>query len=429
MESAKRPYRIGLVGFGNIGSGLVRHLIEEAALLDARLGVPVELAWIADREFDRDRGVKPAAGTRLTTDWKEITADPSVSAVVELVGVGADGKPKLALDIARATLAAGKDFVTANKGLIAAHGGELEDLAGANGAMLLFEASVGAGIPLISTMQMGLAPNRITRIDGIVNGTCNYILTRLQEDSALQLGAAIKEAQDLGYAEPDPRFDVEGNDSAYKVVILASLGFGQEVPVEAVDTRGITRLGEAEFSYMRREGLAIKLLATAKQHANGGVEVSVGPTFLPATHVLAGVRGVFNAVMIQGEPIGSTLYYGAGAGQKSTASGLLSDVLIGARRRLSGAPNPFALRIPKGGYRPFDASSSTERWYLRLVGGAKNADALLRHFQGEQLAVSGADLSLRTAPLSPATLHSLLEQTAAQGVTVSETCIARYAFQ
>lgn len=424
-----KPYRIGLIGFGNIGSGLVRHLMEEAWTLAERVGVPLELAAIADREFERDRGVKPPASTRLTTNWREITSDPTIDAVVELVGVGADGKPTLAKEIAVAALSSGKDFVTANKGLIAVCGGELEELARANNAMCLYEASVGAGIPLISSMQVGLAPNRIQRIDGIVNGTCNYIMTRLGSDSSLSMKAAIKEAQDLGYAEPDPRFDVEGNDSGYKIAILASLAFGQEVPVDAVALRGITKLDAPELAFARDNNLGLKLLATGRRHADGGVEVSVSPTFIPATHVLAGVRGVFNAVLINGDPIGDTLYYGAGAGQKSTGSGLISDLMIGARKRLHGTPNPFPLRIPKGGYRPFDRSTARESYYVRLsgVGGAAQEKAAA-HFKGTKLAAGADWVSVRTGDLTAAELDNLLEQSTSLGAVLDQTPIVRFAF-
>lgn len=425
-----KPYRVGLIGFGNIGSGLVRHLVEEAWTLSDRLGAPIELAAIADREFERDRGVKPPASAKLTTNWREITSDPTIDAVVELVGVGVDGKPTLAKEIAVAALSIGKDFVTANKGLIAVCGGELEALARANNAMCLYEASVGAGIPIISSFQFGLAPNRIQRIDGIVNGTCNYILTRLGSDTSLTMKAAIKEAQDLGYAEPDPRFDVEGNDSGYKIAILASLAFGQEVPVDAVALRGITKLDEPELAFARDNKLGLKLLATGRRHADGGVEVSVSPTFIPETHVLAGVRGVFNAVLVNGDPIGDTLYYGAGAGQNSTGSGLISDLLIGGRRRLQGTPNQFPLRIPKGGYKPFDSSKAEEVFYVRLSGlASSDAKAKAVALLGGTKVEECADwVSLKTAPMGAGKLDNLLEETKALGADLASSAVVRFAF-
>jgi homoserine dehydrogenase len=424
-----KPYRVGLIGFGNIGSGTVRHLMEEAALLAERSPGGFELVAIADREFDRPRGVTPPATTKLTTNWREITSDPTIDGVIELVGVGADGKPTLALEIARAALGSGKDFITANKGLIAPHGGELEALARANNAMLLFEASVGAGIPLIASLQGALAPNRVRRIDGIVNGTCNYILTRLENDKSLSMKAAIKEAQDLGYAEPDPRFDVEGNDSGYKVVILGSLAFGQEIPVDAVSLTGITKLDEPEFLYAREKGLSLKLLGTARLDEEGGVEVSVAPTFLPSSHVLAGVRGVFNAVLIQGEPIGDTMYYGAGAGQKSTGSGLIADLITAARRRREATANPHPLRFPQGGYKPADRGLNKEAFYVRLVGPKGEAQTrLVQRFGGTRVASGDSWVSFVTTPLSLAQLDNLLAEAGSEGASTGDNCIVRFAF-
>ncbi|CAN5284407.1 hypothetical protein BH09SUM1_BH09SUM1_15570 [soil metagenome] len=424
------PFRIGLIGFGNIGAGLVRHVMEHADLLADRVPGGVELTAIADVEFERDRGVKPGPGMILTTSWRDLIEDKSIEAIVELVGVGRDGKPSLAYEIAKATLGAGKDFVTANKALIATHGAELEELARANNAMLLYEASVGAGIPLIATMQGALAPDRITQIHGIVNGTCNYILTRIEDDSALTMEAAIAEAQQLGYAEPNPAFDVDGDDAAYKVVILGSLAFGQEVPLSAVRKDGITRLGEPEFSYARENGLAVKLLVSAEHHRDGTVELSVAPTFIPARHVLANVRGVYNGVLINGEPIGETMYYGRGAGQASTASGLLSDVLIAARRRRAGAPNPHSLRIPRGGFRPAPAASSRASVYLRVKfsGEIRSAEALLAAAKGELLSRGPEHAAVRMPQLANSEIDNLLETLTQKGVPLERICCVRYAF-
>lgn len=362
--------RVGLVGFGNIGTGLVRHLLEYRDLIAQRVGTAVELVAVADREFERPRGIDLPSSVKKTTDWKEITGDPNIHAVVELVGVGRDGKPTLALDIARATLGSGKHFITANKGLIAPHGGELHALAEKNGALCLYEASVGAGIPIIASMQQSLIGNRFRAIHGIVNGTCNHIITRMKGDAALTMEAAITEAQQLGYAEPDPTFDVGGHDSAYKVVILASLAFGQQFQFEDVRLDGITKLGQPEFQFAAKNGLAMKLLASAEAADDGSVYLSVGPTFVPADHVLAGVSKVFNAVLINAEPIGETLYYGAGAGQPSTASGLVADLAVAARSTFQKIPNPYPLSIPVGSKKVQPRDQVKARFYLRTENAA-----------------------------------------------------------
>lgn len=425
------PFRIGLIGFGNIGSGMVRHLLEHGELLAERLGRPLELAAIADREFEKPRGVTPPASTRLTTNWRDLIADPSIELIVELVGVGGDGKPTLAREIAVATLGAGKDFVTANKALIALHGGELHDLAARHGGRVLYEAAVGAGIPLIGSFQTGLAPDRIDAVHGIVNGTTNHILTRIEDDKALTLQAAIKEAQDLGYAEPDPKFDVEGDDAAYKIVVLASLAFGQQYPLAEVRTEGITRLGEPEFAYARANGLCLKLIASARRHADGRVEASVSPTFLPARHVMANVRGVFNAALMEGTPIGQTMYYGRGAGQGSTGSGLLADVLVAGRARAQGgrAVQPHALRIPNAPARVVPVAERRATTYVRVMVGGDGARtaAVAQVLGGPNVAATGDAYAVLRPDFGAAEADNLLENLRRLGIDRRDVCLVRSA--
>lgn len=421
-------FRIALIGFGNIGSGLVRHILEKKELLAARAGVPIELVWIADKEFDRPRGVTPPPTAKLTTNWREAATAANVDAVVELVGVGPDGKPTLAADIARAALGAGKHFITANKGLIAAHGGELHELAAKNGALLLYEASVGAGIPIISSLQTGLAPDRITAIHGIVNGTCNYILTQLDADGSLTMQKAIADAQALGYAEPDPRFDVEGNDTAYKLVILASLAFGQELNVGDVALDGITRLGPEESAYAKANGLAVKLLASATQLADGSASLIVGPAFIPATHVLAGVRDVFNAVLIDADPIGQTMYFGRGAGQGSTGSGLLADAIFAAKLQKAGAPDPQPLRIPRGTRKVTTPDQAEHRYYLRIrTGDAKLAQQAAAIVGNRKIATEGPSQAFLIDRISQAALDKMLGKLVAAGIPSDTICKVRFA--
>jgi homoserine dehydrogenase len=423
------PFRIALIGFGNIGSGLVRHLIEHKDLLSARLEGGIELAWIADKEFERPRPVTPPPSTKLTTNWREIMADPTVDAVVELVGVGPDGKPSLAYAIAKEALAAKKHFITANKGLIAVHGGELHDLAERNGALLLYEASVGAGIPLISSLQNGLSPDRVKAVHGIVNGTCNYILSRMEEDSSLSMETAVKTAQELGYAEPDPRFDVDGDDTAYKIVILGSLAFGQELRVADVHLDGITKLGKEEMAFAQANNLVLKLLASAVQHPGGGVELTVGPAYIPKSHVISGVRQVYNAVLVDADPIGQTMYFGRGAGQGSTGSGLLADVIFAAKVQRAHMKNPLPLRIPQGTRVKQAPDQVFYRYYLRVRTSADKA-------LGEKVGgiVGGQSLEAREGyrsfifeRISQSELDKILGKLADAGVSSAQICTVRFA--
>lgn len=277
------------------------------------------------------------------------------------------------------------------------------------GGLLLFEAAVGAGLPLFTSIQNGLAPDQIVGIHGIVNGTCNYILTRLEEDKSLTLDGAIREAQHLGYAEPDPSFDVGGMDAAYKVSILASLGFGQELHTADVNVDGITRLGDPEFLFAGENGLVLKLLATAELVDGDRARLQVGPCFIPAKHILAGVRGVFNAVLITGVPIGDTLYYGAGAGQGSTASGILSDAILASRHR-GAAVNPYPVKLRKGERRLASSGAAGEARYLRIrcENGAQQMADLRAIGVGRLVGEKGMSLSFVTAPMSDKEYENLV---------------------
>lgn len=422
------PIRVGLIGFGNIGTGFVRHVVKYRDLLESRVPGGVELVAIADKEFDRPRDVEPPEGTRLTTNWRELTGDDSIDLIVELVGVGADGKPTLAREIAVAALSSGKHFVTANKGLIAAFGAELHEISEKHGGLLLYEASVGAGIPIIASMQTSLAPDEITAIHGMVNGTCNYILGKLQSDPTIPVEKVIKEAQDLGYAEPDPTFDVEGHDSAYKIVILGSLGFGQELRFEHVRMEGLRKLGESDFEFAFENGSVLKVVASAVRHPDGSAELAVGPAFLPETSVLAGVNGVYNAVLIMGEPIGDTMYYGAGAGQPSTASGLLADVMLASRIQQSKSPNPYPLRIPKGGAKVLPPEKTMGRHYLRFADAAAR-DAVAKDLPGTPHERPNGAAILVTDRISLADLDKALGKLADSGVSLDTVTHVRFVLQ
>ncbi|MCC5876528.1 MAG: homoserine dehydrogenase [Candidatus Sumerlaeia bacterium] len=426
---SNKPYRIGLVGFGNIGTGVVRQILTHGELIGKRINQKVELAAIADRSFDNPRAVTPPAGTRLTTNWREITSDPDIDVVIELVGVGADGKPSLANEIAREALGSGKDFVTANKALIATHGTALQEIADKNGALLLYESSVGAGIPIIASMQGGLASSQITAVHGILNGTCNYIFARMGEDPTLTLDGAIQEAQELGYAEPDPSADVEGTDTAYKIAILSTLAFAREIRVEDFPVDGIMNIGPEDVEYANDYNMTIKLLGYARQYPSGQVQVGVGPFFIPADHILASVRGVMNGVLITGDPIGETMYYGAGAGQPSTASGLLSDVMRSAAHRQGRTPLlPLKLLKPDGAT-PLGEVVKESR-YLRIPLGMDDdrADKAEDFIGGNKVRSLENSTTFVTEPITDDDLEELLAKIEGLGVTLSQVTCIRYAF-
>lgn len=327
--SSAQPVSVALVGLGTIGTGVVRLFQENSALLQQRLGFPLELSAIADIDLKTDRGLD-LSSYRLMGDWKEAVADPEVDVVIELVG-----GTGIAREIVLGALAAGKAVVTANKALLAAHGGEIYRAADAGSSEIAFEASVAGTIPVLRALREGLCADRIDSIHGIVNGTCNYILTEM-ERAGEPYAACLERAQDLGYAEADPTLDVDGTDSAHKLAILLGLGLGAEVSPDQISTEGIESVDAVDIEYAGQFGLRIKLLAVAKL-AGGSVEARVHPTMIPAQSVLAGVDGSMNAVGVRGHLSGPTLYYGAGAGSLPTASAVVADVMELARAKRRGA--------------------------------------------------------------------------------------------
>jgi homoserine dehydrogenase len=323
-----RSVRFGLLGLGTVGGGVVKLLDAQRATLEERAGCRLELGGIADLDTATPReglDVRDLERRGLFKSVDEIVRDPGIAIVVELIG-GLEPARTFILE----ALAAGKHVVTANKALLAHHGAELYAEARRHGVTLAFEAAVAGGIPLIRAVKDGLVANRILSVFGIVNGTCNYILTKMS-DEALDFGLVLKEAQAHGYAEADPTFDIEGTDSAHKLQILVTLAFRTFVDLAHIHTEGITRVTAQDIAYASELGYRIKLLAIAKAAANG-VEVRVHPTMIPASSPLAAVSGVFNAVFITGDAVGDLMFYGRGAGQLPTASAVWSDVLEIARR-------------------------------------------------------------------------------------------------
>ena len=329
---------VGIIGFGTVGAGVADGLLKHRDVMAKRLGVDIVLKKIADLDIVTDRGVKIEEGI-LTTDAKSIVSDESVQIVVETIG-GTGIAKTLVLE----ALNNGKCVVTANKKLLAEYGKEIFDTAAKNNVDIYFGAAVGGGIPIIRVMREGLAGNDIETIHGILNGTCNYILTRM-ENEGLPFDTVLKDAQRLGYAEANPSLDVDGFDTAHKACILATLAFGFQPKVDDIQVNGIRDLAGEDVKYAADFGYRIKLLASVSRHGDE-VAVSVNPTLVPFTHMLSNVNDAFNAVMVKGDMSDYTMYYGRGAGRAPTASTVVGDIgdiarnlAHGETRYERGAPN------------------------------------------------------------------------------------------
>jgi homoserine dehydrogenase len=315
--------RLGIAGLGTVGAGVLRLLRDNADMIAARAGQEIVVTAVSARDRSRDRGV-PLDGIAWFDDPLALAA-ADVDVVVELIG-GSEGPAKA---LAEAALAAGKSFVTANKALLAVHGAALGLAAEAGGLALGFEAAVAGGIPVIKSLREGLSANRITRVSGILNGTCNYILTVMREEKR-DFDDVLADAQALGYAEADPSFDIDGVDAAHKLAILAGLAFGGPVDFAAVHVEGIRRISALDIAFAEELGYRIKLLGIARRSENG-VELRVHPAMVPGQNLLAGVEGVFNAVLIEGDAVGQVFLQGRGAGAGPTASAVVADLVDIAR--------------------------------------------------------------------------------------------------
>jgi homoserine dehydrogenase len=330
---------IGFLGFGTVGQGTLRILAEQGPLLESRLGARLAVRRVAVRDPKKRREVT-LDPSLLTTDPLAVVDDPAVAVVVELMG-GIEPARTLILR----AIANGKAVVTANKALLALHGPELYRAAAEAGVDLGFEAAVGGGIPLIRAIKEGLVAGRVEALYGIINGTSNYILTKMT-DAGASFAEVLAAAQAEGYAEADPTMDVEGIDAAHKLAILVALAFGHPIDFSRIYTEGISRITPTDLRFARGFGYRVKLLAIAKQDADGAVEARVHPTMIPADHPLAAVGGVFNAVYLNGSTTGPVLLYGRGAGGLPTGSAVVSDLVDIARNLLAGA----AHRVPPLGY-------------------------------------------------------------------------------
>ncbi len=352
---------VGLIGFGTVGAGVADGLQRNRKVMAQRLGVDVVLKKIADIDIATDRGVTVDQGL-LTTDAMAVIGDPEIHIIVELIG-----GTGIAKTFVLAALNAGKAVVTANKKLLAEYGDEIFGAAERNGVDIYFGASVGGGIPIIRVLREGLAGNEIQSIHGILNGTCNYILTRM-ENEGLPFAEVLQAAQKAGYAEANPGLDIDGYDTAHKAIILASLAYGFHVPMEKVLVEGIRNLSGTDVRYAAEFGYRIKLLAVVR-HDGDEVEVRVHPTLVPLTHMLASVSNVFNAAMVRGDLSGDTLYYGRGAGREPTASTVIGDIGDIARNLMAGKSRyrRGVCVANEGKFRVRTADDIVSRYYVRLM--------------------------------------------------------------
>lgn len=328
------PLKIAIAGLGTVGAGTVKVLATHGETITARAGRPIEITAVSARDRNRDRGVE-LSGFQWFDDASKMAAEADADVIVELVG-GSDGPAK---SIAETALANGKHLVTANKALLAHHGVALAGQAEANGLQINYEAAVAGGIPIIKSLREGLAANGVSRISGILNGTANYILTRMQEEG-LDFAEVLKDAQDLGYAEADPTFDIDGIDAAHKLAILASLAFGVPVDLDAIHIEGIRSISAVDMVFAEELGYRIKLLGIAKQTADG-IEQRVHPCLIPADAAMANVNQAFNAVEVECDFADIVIHVGPGAGAGPTASAVVADIIDiarGARMSTFGVP-------------------------------------------------------------------------------------------
>ncbi len=357
-----KTVNVGLLGFGTVGSGVARILLEQSELLRQRAGMSIRLARICDLDITTSRGF-PVASDILTDDVISLINDPELDIFIELIG-GLEPARTFVLE----AIQKGKHVITANKALLAAHGHEIFEAAARHGVELGFEASVGGGIPVVKAVKEGLVANRLQTVMGIMNGTANYILSRMTEEG-MAFQDVLADAQRLGYAEADPSYDVEGIDTAHKLVIMAMLAFGTPVELSDIYIEGISRLSPLDISFAKEFGYRIKLLAIAR-NGNNGLELRVHPTMIPSEHLLAQVGGAYNAFYFVGDSVGKVFLYGLGAGQMPTGSAVVADVVDVARNLAGGTIGRVAsLGLPYDMLKPLKRrpmDSLTACYYFRF---------------------------------------------------------------
>ena len=357
-----KPIQVGLLGMGTVGSGTFNVLQRNQEEIKRRAGRTIEISMVADLDVAKAQALC-GAHVKVVSDARQIIANPDIDIVVELIG-GYGIAKALVLE----AIAAGKHVVTANKALLAVHGTEIFAAAHAKGVMVAFEAAVAGGIPIIKALREGLTANRIQWVAGIINGTTNFILSEMRE-KGLDFDVVLKEAQRLGYAETDPTFDIEGVDAAHKVTLMSALAFGIPVQFDQAYIEGITKLGAADIKYAEQLGYRIKLLGITKR-TEAGIELRVHPSLVPTQRLIANVEGAMNAVMVQGDAVGTTLYYGKGAGSEPTASAVIADLVDITRLHTADPLN----RVPHLAFQPnamsnlkiLPMSDVITSYYLRL---------------------------------------------------------------
>lgn len=360
--SERAPLRLGLLGVGNVGQGVFDVLVRNGGEIERRAGQPIRVVAASRRNVSAAKALADA-GVRISADPMEVVNDPEVDVIVELIG-----GTTLAKSLVLRAIANGKHVVTANKALLAEHGTEIFATAHQAGVIVAFEAAVAGGIPIIKALREGLTANHIEWVAGIINGTTNFILTEMR-DKGLDFDTVLKLAQALGYAEADPTFDIEGVDAAHKLALMSAIAFGVPVQFDKAYVQGIAGLASEDIRYAEQLGYRIKLLGITKRVAQG-IELRVHPTLIPAKRLLANVEGAMNAVVVQGDAVGTTLYYGKGAGGEPTASAVIADVVDVAR----AISNTAAQRVPVLAFQPGAMSDApilavqdiVSSYYLRL---------------------------------------------------------------
>jgi len=419
-----KPIQVGLLGIGTVGSGTFNVLKRNQEEIRRRAGRGIVVTMVADLDTERARAAV-GEGVTVVNDARLVVANPEIDIVVELIG-GYGIARQLVLE----AIEAGKHVVTANKALLAVHGTEIFAAAHRKGVMVAFEAAVAGGIPIIKALREGLTANRIEWIAGIINGTTNFILSEMR-DKGLDFDVVLKEAQRLGYAEADPTFDIEGVDAAHKVTLMSAIAYGIPVQFDKAHVEGITKLGAADIRYAEQLGYRIKLLGITKRGANG-IELRVHPSLIPAKRLLANVEGAMNAVMVQGDAVGTTLYYGKGAGSEPTASAVIADLVDIARLHTADPEN----RVPHLAFQPDEMSDVpvlpmsevVTSYYLRLrvadqagvlatvtgllAGAGISIDAVLQR-ESDEVGGEGnpqTDLIILTHDTREGTMNTVLDQ-------------------
>nr|WP_315495235.1 homoserine dehydrogenase [uncultured Rhodoferax sp.] len=357
-----KPIQVGVMGLGTVGSGVFNVLQRNQEEIKGRAGRGIEVTMVSRRNTALAQDIV-GDKARVVADARDIIRNPDIDIVVELIG-----GYTLAKELVLEAIAAGKHVVTANKALLAVHGTEIFAAASAKGVMVAFEAAVAGGIPIIKALREGLTANRVQWIAGIINGTTNFILSEMR-DKGLDFDVVLKEAQRLGYAEADPTFDIEGVDAAHKLTLMSAIAFGIPVQFDKAYVEGITKLGSADIKYAEQLGYRIKLLGITKRMANG-IELRVHPTLIPAKRLIANVEGAMNAVVVNGDAVGTTLYYGKGAGSEPTGSAVIADLVDITRLHTADA----AQRVPHLAFQPGAMSNTpilpmgevVTSYYLRL---------------------------------------------------------------